>query len=185
MNREHVAQGAKTKIKVKYLSLAAEVRIIRNEERKLAGDHPLRHSLEQHRKYCVSATARDVHLAYGFLRGRKYREIENSVRESDSPYKQGESRYNYPDWDAVFREINTFANPTYRPGDPGTAHRMAMLQQAFKLWKDEAKLDEPGHVTKVLRTKIPWDGTPRKKRRLRFSRKHLTKPGVMSVVKAG
>lgn len=63
-------------IKVKIKSLAAEAMIIRAEERKLAKTDPDRISLHFHRKFDVRREARSALLAYGFLRGRSYHNIE-------------------------------------------------------------------------------------------------------------
>ena len=60
---------------MKLKSLAAESRIIRAEERKQR--HPsLRNGLTTHRREVVRAAARNTALAYGFIRGRAYRDIE-------------------------------------------------------------------------------------------------------------
>ena len=64
-----------TFLKVKIKSLAEEAKIIKLEEKrnKLA-----REELYLHRIQVVRTEARATLLAYGFLRGRKYRELENS-----------------------------------------------------------------------------------------------------------
>lgn len=63
-------------LKVKIKSLATEARIIKQEERKAKGR--LREGLYLHRVGIVRDAARLTQLVYGFLRGRKYRQIENS-----------------------------------------------------------------------------------------------------------
>ena len=99
-------------LKVKSESLAAEARIIRNMERKYRkwksraqkkayrkegrertyqGSPKLRESLRRHRIKVVRPEARHTHLAYGFLRGRRYRQIEPRLRDSTPR----------PDWDRV------------------------------------------------------------------------------------
>ena len=80
-----------THLKIKLKTLAAEATLIRKEERKAleAGRHGLhadrddyeRHyrayeSLRDHRTGIVRSTARINNLAYGFLRGRAYAEME-------------------------------------------------------------------------------------------------------------
>lgn len=84
----------KTHLRVKIRSLAEEARIIRHEERRalksatwartrqqpaeLSAAEAEYDSLHHHRTVDVRQEARAALLAYGFLRGRPYREIENS-----------------------------------------------------------------------------------------------------------
>lgn len=67
----------RTYLKVKIKSLAAEAQIIRKEERK---NPKLREGLSEHRKGVVRRASRETLLAYGFLRGKKYEEIEKTSR---------------------------------------------------------------------------------------------------------
>jgi hypothetical protein len=84
-----------THLKIKLKTLAAEARIIRKEERKAlkAGRNGLasdrndyeRHyrayeSLREHRTGVVRSTARVNNIAYGFLRGQAYCDIENRTK---------------------------------------------------------------------------------------------------------
>lgn len=63
----------RTFLKVKIKSLAAEAKIIRREEHK---NKKLRHLLAEHRREVVRFEARHTLLAYGFLRGRSYKDLE-------------------------------------------------------------------------------------------------------------
>ncbi len=88
-------------LKIKIKSLAAEARFIRIEElkaRKMARANAahqqpkesqvasdFRHSLHTHRTQVVRPEARSSQLAYGFLRGRKYSQLESSVRPDNPP----------------------------------------------------------------------------------------------------
>ena len=88
-------------LKVKIKTLAEESRIIRKEELKARnmarsnrafqdaikaeGASELRYSLHYHRVVTVRKEARASQLAYGYLRGKKYSEIESSVREGNEP----------------------------------------------------------------------------------------------------
>lgn len=63
-------------LKVKVKSLAAEARIIRQEERRSKG--PLRESLAEHRRGVVRNEARHSQIAYALLRGKPYDEIEGT-----------------------------------------------------------------------------------------------------------
>jgi hypothetical protein len=71
----------KTYLKIKIVSLAAEARLIRREERRYRGPKwgpsPVRLGLHRHRIHEVRPEARHALLAYGFLRGRSYRQIES------------------------------------------------------------------------------------------------------------
>jgi hypothetical protein len=77
-------------LKIKLKSLAAEARIIRLEELRTRGD--LRESLYLHRIMKVRRECRDTHLAYGFLRGRTYLQLERSCTVP-------------PDWKNVARMV--------------------------------------------------------------------------------
>lgn len=78
-----------TELKVKVMSLAAEARIIRREEKKWPGYHPKRFSLYHHRVCPVRREARASQLAYGFLRGRRYEQLE---RPDSTPADWGRVR---------------------------------------------------------------------------------------------
>ena len=66
----------KVYLKIKIMSLAAEARIIRNEERKWPGQSDARQGLHLHRVHDVREECRSANLAYGFLRGRAYKALE-------------------------------------------------------------------------------------------------------------
>lgn len=77
----------KTYLKIKIKSLAAEAKIIKQEERKwkevpfynenVKSTHPLYFGLHQHRIEVVRKECRSAIIAYGYLRGRAYKQIEN------------------------------------------------------------------------------------------------------------
>lgn len=88
-------------LKIKIKTLAVEARFIRTEElkaRKMSRANAayqdanvakaassLRANLWEHRINVVRPEARSSQLAYGFLRGKKYSEIEGSVRPDNKP----------------------------------------------------------------------------------------------------
>lgn len=98
----------KTFLKVKLKSLAEEQRIIRKEEIKYRHT-AMRKDLYEHRMG-LRKEIRATHLAYGFLRGRAYRQIEptarinwygdlihwnrvlNMIEKYGAPYLQGRNR---------------------------------------------------------------------------------------------
>lgn len=69
---------SKTFLKIKIMSLAAEAKIIRKEANRWPreGQQGVRFELNQHRRFDVRSEARSAQLAYGFLRNRPYRSME-------------------------------------------------------------------------------------------------------------
>lgn len=66
-----------TYLKMKIMSLAAEGRIIRYEEKRhWPGPSDMRRALHEHRLNVVRPEARAALLAYGYLRHRRYTQIE-------------------------------------------------------------------------------------------------------------
>lgn len=66
-------------LKVKVKSLATEAAIIRLEERRSKG--VLRNSLCEHRRGIVRHEGRHAQLAYGYLRGRSYEQVEPGCKK--------------------------------------------------------------------------------------------------------
>lgn len=85
-------------LKVKIKSLAAEAKIIKHEEQRSKGT--TRSSLASHRKNIVRRESRNSHLAYGYLRGRTYKQLEKTCHSS-------------PDWDRVERMIKKYGPPRH------------------------------------------------------------------------
>jgi hypothetical protein len=88
----------KVRLKIKIKSLAEEARIIRFEEKKWPGPSDERYVLHDHRIKIVREEARSAQLAYGFLRGKPYRQIENSCKSA-------------PDWKRVHQLIKKYGGP--------------------------------------------------------------------------
>ena len=121
-------------LKVKLCSLAEEGKIIRRLERKLAKSklkkqHPAWKPLHDHRRMQVRKEARATGLAYGFLRGRDYKRIENKTHTK-------------PDWANVERMVLKYSTKDSRA-----------LQQQFEEWKTNE-----GTRTEVLPTGNGGDG---------------------------
>lgn len=103
----------KEHLKIKALSLGAEARIIRQQEtraskiaRKLYEEGKMRaratqlavaDSYYRHRLDVVRPEARCSCLAYGFLKGRRYKQLEAKTREN-----------NAPNWDRVTSLVSKF-----------------------------------------------------------------------------
>jgi hypothetical protein len=68
----------KTFLKMKIMSLAAEARIIRREEKKWPTTTNVRWGLYSHRVAVVRPEARVALLAYAYLRGRPYVALERA-----------------------------------------------------------------------------------------------------------
>ena len=64
---------------MKIKSLAAEARIIRLEELRYPGPSRMRRSLYLHRVWDVRREQRASQLAYAFIRGRPYHQVEQST----------------------------------------------------------------------------------------------------------
>ena len=121
-------------LKVKVKSLAEEAKIIRREEKR-AKLLSIRIGLREHRIGIVRHEARHSHLAYGFLRGRAYLEIENKASEA-------------PDWAKVRKMVEKFGShyswlgdgaPTYKEAQE---HLAATLKR-FDEWVEIAKTKTP------------------------------------------
>lgn len=130
-------------LKVKIKSLASEAGIIRKEENQIADyNDPIRASLRRHRDFDVAGEMRCSLLAYGFLRGRRYRSMELTTRRP-------------PDWKKV-REIASRFGETKITGE----------DNRFKAWAEEpepteeiAKLREAAIAAKEARRQAWADKT--------------------------
>lgn len=132
------------KLKIKIKSLAVESIIIRKEERKVRGSRNwlkkrddtflantpspeytsawgLHYDLHHHRTVHVRHEARAAQIAYGYLRGREFRQIENG------------NIYNAPDWGRVIILISK-----YYEGHSASS----MLTESVRLWVRRAGLPE-------------------------------------------
>ena len=104
-------------LKMKIMSLAAEARIIRTEEKKWPGEHDARLGLHRHLIHEVRPEARHALLAYGFLRGRDYRHLEFKAARA-------------PDWDRVQKLVEKFG--------AATKADLPIVAQRFAQWRDAA-----------------------------------------------
>lgn len=86
-------------LKIKIKSLAEEVRIIKNQEQRMKGPNWgssfERASLRQHRLNTIRPEIRDTLLAYGYLRGRCFLQVEASSKSE-------------PNWDNVKRMVKKY-----------------------------------------------------------------------------
>lgn len=89
----------RTYLKVKIKSLAEEARIIRKETKR-ARKVSIKNGLALHRKGIVRHEARHTCLAYGFLRGLEYRQMEQKALVA-------------PDWAKVRRMVERYGSHTY------------------------------------------------------------------------
>ncbi len=119
-------QDQRAYLKVKIKSLAEEARIIRKEERVSQGEK--REGLHLHRVGTVRREARHALLAYGFIRGLKYCQME---AKCETP----------PDWEAVKRMVVKYGLQGYgwkfwRSGEQAAATEE--LLKRFEAWREEA-----------------------------------------------
>jgi hypothetical protein len=107
-------------LKVKIKSLAAEAKIIRTEERR---NKRARAGLAEHRKHTVRDEARHTLLAYGFIRGRRYTEIEPKC-------------HHYPSWDLIWRMVKKYGVQWDEDEDLHSYKKRQAEQEArFEDWK--------------------------------------------------
>ena len=116
-------------LKVKIKSLAEEARIIRKEEKR-ARRKSIRMGLADHRKGIVRTEARHTHLAYGFLRGRDYHQMESSTHEA-------------PNWDKVRKMVEKYGTHLdWGSEDCGYGDHKARkeeVRQRFEVWLTKAQ----------------------------------------------
>lgn len=115
-------------LKVKIKSLAAEAKIIRHEERKVKSwkrepgedPNPIFFGLQSHRKVDVRSEARTSLLAYGYLRGTKYRTMEAKCH----PDRKG------PDWKKVAGIVERFGSLKH--------NEVKFIEDRLTEWRDAA-----------------------------------------------
>jgi hypothetical protein len=121
-------------LKIKIMSLAAEAQIIRQQTKRFRGDDPRHTGLYRHRLDAVRPEARSAQLAYGFLRGRTYAQLENWCHEG-------------PDWKRIEQLILKYGQDDSR-----------VLAQQFAAWKDAAAEHLKTQTKPVFtpRPKVPY-----------------------------
>ncbi len=92
-------------LKMKIMSLTAEAKIIRREERRWYGGSTLRAGLHGHRVWDVRTEARVALLAYGYLRGKTYAQLEVNPRFPPSWARVRDLVVKYGDDKRVPREV--------------------------------------------------------------------------------
>jgi hypothetical protein len=110
-------------LRIKLKSLAAEARIIRQEE---VRNKRLRYELSEHRRGVVRAAARNTQLAYAFLKGRTYRSVE---AKATTP----------PNWKEVERMVKQYGLAYDYGGDvkyPDYLKAVESQMERFKGWTE-------------------------------------------------
>ncbi len=116
----------RAELKVKIKSLAAEAKIIRLEETRSKGNQ--RQSLYFHRIYDVRQEARLSQLAYAFLRGREYSQVES---KNSKPVN----------WDRLIKLVDKFGIHYFYVDGRKEYDRLLLEQQiALRKWIEFAKL---------------------------------------------
>lgn len=112
-------------LKVKIKSLAAEAKIIRQEEKK---NKDMRLGLAHHRKTVVRDEARHTLLAYAFIRGRAYTTVEHQDSKT-------------PNWESVEKMIKKYG--IVRDWENENSAQFTLREKAtlelFKEWKPKKK----------------------------------------------
>lgn len=110
-------------LKIKIKSLAGEASIIKKEEKKR---RRFRNRLYEHRINVVRKECRHAHLAYGFLRERNYKQIENKCHEK-------------PNWDRVKKLLERYAAIWDADNESYTDYqsRLSSQMKKFEIWKKE------------------------------------------------
>jgi len=97
-------------------------------------ESPAFQAIHKHRVTELKTELRAAHLAYGFLRGRDYSEMEQIC-------------YTNPDWERIFRTVRKFANGDIRN-----------ITQQFSEWIDDASFvqvsDDANIPNRVLNQNI-------------------------------
>lgn len=131
---EHKTLDQRVYLKVKVKSLAEEAKIIRKEEKR-AKRLSIRIGLHDHRVGIVRYEARHANLAYSFLKGRSYAEIEGGAKEA-------------PDWNKVRKMVEKYGSHCSWLNDgsptPGEAKlHLAETLKRFDDWVKEASHARP------------------------------------------
>lgn len=139
-------------LKIKLKSLHEEVKIIRHEEEKLQsckseGAKKLVAEMAGHRRCDIREESRATLLAYGYIRGRKYQQIEPKSSWTQSDSKRMFDMYR---WAGRLRRISTMVE---KYGPPGT--KPAFIQETaekIQAWMCEGMEDKPPVVTAFHKT---------------------------------
>lgn len=119
----------RTYLKVKIKSLAEEAKIIRLETKR-AKRASIKDGLALHRKGIVRSEARHTHLAYGFMRGREYRQMEPKAHQE-------------PNWEKVRKMVEKYGTHLdWSSEDCGySSHkdRKEETRQRFEAWLARAQ----------------------------------------------
>ena len=114
-------------LKVKLKSLAEEAKIIRKETQR-AKTGSIKNGLYLHRIHVVRPEARHTHLAYGFLRGKSYEQIERDARVA-------------PNWDKVRKMVSKYgvhqAGYAWGEWKQSQKDKQELLEQ-FDQWVEKA-----------------------------------------------
>jgi hypothetical protein len=131
-DRRSTVKDRRKLLKIKLKSLAAEARIIRQEERRTK-DLVLRNEMTNHRRNEVRGEARHTHIAYGYVLGRTYAQIEPGAKR-------------VVDWHKVSYMILQYGPPPPK----GVSHRdhgKTVSIEALQAWSVGGATDPPAHVS--------------------------------------
>jgi len=117
-------------LKIKIKSLAAEAKIIRKEEKRVKFQS-IRESLYRHRIDVVRYEARHTHIAYGFLRGRTYAQIEANPKTP-------------PNWDKIRKMVEKYGRhiPAWTPSENYVSWEAKTVESKKQLVETLKRFDE-------------------------------------------
>lgn len=125
-------------LKVKVKSLADEARIIRLETKR-ARSLSIKNGLYRHRIDVVRFEARHTHLAYGFLRGKSYEQIEQKAHVAPNWAKVRKMVEKYGTHMAPWA-LNSESYGDYKIRAEENKKQLAEVLQRFDEWVERAKL---------------------------------------------
>jgi len=114
-----MAHTTKTYLRIKIVSLMAEAKLIRREEKRWIRNglknHPIKMGLAAHRRFDVRNEQRAALLAYAFLRGRRYKQLEPKC-------------YLPPNWSKVESLVAKY-------GGYDTSNPRAVIAEELRVWR--------------------------------------------------
>lgn len=108
----------RTQLKIKLKSLACEARIIRAEEHKTRNEFT-RQELHEHRVKDLRSEARHSYLAYGFIRGRTWEQMEGNSFLTDDTIRRRAGYALIPDWKYINKLLEKFGPKGLRVNEHG------------------------------------------------------------------
>lgn len=114
-SKENKLLDRREMLKVKVISLADEARTIRRLEAK--AKHVIQSELHEHRVKQVRWAARDAHIAYGFVKGRTWKQMEATAKSE-------------PNWKAIIAMVEKYGPNMFNAYGECFGHKAMKPEQA-------------------------------------------------------